>query len=107
DVVVVLRPPYQFNASTPGQRIAFSPFFGGHGYLPNLVDLPHQVNMRGAFVAAGPGIRKMDPVSGIRAIDLAPTIARLMDFPGPINARGKILFNLFLSSGKMGEWVLE
>ena len=107
DVVVVLRPPYQFNASTPGQRIAFSPFFGGHGYLPNLVDLPHQVNMRGAFVAAGPGIRKMDPVSGIRAIDLAPTIARLMDFPGPINARGKILFNLFLSSGKMGEWDWE
>jgi len=107
DVVVVLRPPYQFNASTPGKRIALTPFFGSHGYLPNLVDLPHQVNLRGVFLAAGPGIRKRDPVPGIRAIDLAPTIARLMDFPGPINARGKILFNLFLSSGKMGERVLE
>jgi hypothetical protein len=101
DVVVVLRPPYQFNASTPGQRIAFSPFFGGHGYLPDLVDLPHQVNMRGAFVAAGPGIRKQDPVPDIRAVDLAPTIAMLMGFTGPINARGKILFNLFPSSGNL------
>jgi predicted AlkP superfamily phosphohydrolase/phosphomutase len=95
DVVVVLRPPYQFNSSTPGKRIAFSPFFGSHGYLPDLVDLPHQVNMRGIFVAAGPGIRKQDPVTGIRAVDLAPTIASLMDFPGPIHARGKILFHLF------------
>ena len=41
DVVVVLRPPYQFDAATPGQRIAFSQFFGQHGYLPDLVDLEH------------------------------------------------------------------
>jgi predicted AlkP superfamily phosphohydrolase/phosphomutase len=95
DVVVVLRPPYQFNASTPGKRIALTPFFGSHGYLPDLVDLPHQVNMRGVFVAAGPGIRKQDPIPGIRAVDLAPTIASLMGIPGPANARGKILFNLF------------
>jgi predicted AlkP superfamily phosphohydrolase/phosphomutase len=97
DVVVVLRPPYQFNASTPGQRIALTPFFGSHGYLPDLVDLPHQVNLRGVFVAAGPGIRSQDPVTGVRAVDLAPTIARLMDFPGPIQARGNILFRLFAS----------
>ncbi len=42
DVVVVLRPPYQFDAATPGQRIAFSQFFGQHGYLPDLVDLDAQ-----------------------------------------------------------------
>jgi len=95
DVVVVLRPPYQFNASTPGKRIALTPFFGSHGYLPELVDLPHQVNLRGVFVAAGPGIRKQDPVAGIRAVDLAPTIARLMGIPDPTHARGKILFSLF------------
>ena len=34
DVVVVFRPPYQTDASTPGQLIAFSQFFGQHGYLP-------------------------------------------------------------------------
>jgi predicted AlkP superfamily phosphohydrolase/phosphomutase len=95
DVVVVLRPPYQFNASTPRKRIALTSFFGSHGYLPELVDIPHQVNLRAVFLAAGPGIRKQDPVPGIRAVDLAPTIAWLMGIPGPTHARGKILSFLF------------
>ncbi|MGE5138146.1 MAG: 5'-nucleotidase C-terminal domain-containing protein, partial [Rudaea sp.] len=103
DVVVVLRPPYQFDAATPGTRIAFSQFFGQHGYLPELVDLAHNINMHATFVAAGPGIRKQNPVSGIRAIDLAPTIAYLMGFAGPQNARGKILYQLFPSPGSLKE----
>ena len=103
DVVVVLRPPYQFDAATPGQRIAFSQFFGQHGYLPDLVDLDHNVNMHATFVAAGPGIRKQDPVAGIRAVDLSPTIAFLMDIPGPQNAKGKILYGLTSGAGKYKE----
>jgi 2',3'-cyclic-nucleotide 2'-phosphodiesterase (5'-nucleotidase family)/predicted AlkP superfamily phosphohydrolase/phosphomutase len=92
DVVVVTRPPYQFDAATPGVRIAFSQFFGQHGYLPNLVDLTHNVNLHGTFVAAGPSIRQRPPLAGVRAIDLAPTIAMLTGVPGPQNARGKILY---------------
>ena len=103
DVVVVLRPPYQFDAATPGQRIAFSQFFGQHGYLPNLVDLAHNVNMHATFIAAGPGIRKQEPVAGVRAIDLAPTIAFVMGIAGPQNARGKILYNLTTGQGKYKE----
>ena len=103
DVVVVLRPPYQSDAATPGQTIAFSQFFGQHGYLPNLVDIPHNVNMHATFVAAGPGIRHQDPVAGIRAVDLAPTIALLQGYPGPQNARGKILYQLFPSPGQLKE----
>lgn len=103
DVVVVLRPPYQFDAATPGQRIAFSQFFGQHGYLPELVDLAHNINMHATFVAAGAGIRHQDPVAGIRAIDLAPTIAFLMRIPGPQNARGRILYNLLPSPGQVKE----
>jgi 2',3'-cyclic-nucleotide 2'-phosphodiesterase (5'-nucleotidase family)/predicted AlkP superfamily phosphohydrolase/phosphomutase len=103
DVVVVLRPPYQFDAATPGQTIAFSQFFGQHGYLPDLVDLAHNVNMHGTFVAAGPGIRHQGPVAGIRAIDLAPTISLLMGIPGPQNARGSILYHLFTSPGQLKE----
>ncbi len=99
DVVVVFRPPYQTDAATPGQVIAPSQFFGQHGYLPDLVDLTHNVNMHGTFVAAGPGIRHQDPVAGIRAIDLAPTIAFLMNIPGPQNARGKILYQLLPRPG--------
>ncbi len=100
DVVVVLRPPYQFDAATPGQTIAFSQFFGQHGYLPDLVDLEHNVNMHAVFAASGPGIsgpgkRVGRVISDVRAVDLAPTIAFMMGIPGPVNARGKILYNLF------------
>ncbi|MGE5643098.1 MAG: 5'-nucleotidase C-terminal domain-containing protein [Byssovorax cruenta] len=100
DVVVVLRPPYQFDAATPGQTIAFSQFFGQHGYLPNLVDLAHNINMHATFVAAGPGISQQAPVAGVRAVDLAPTIAFLMNIPGPQNARGKIMYNLAPNPGR-------
>ena len=100
DVVVVLRPPYQFDAATPGQRIAFSQFFGQHGYFPDLVDIPHNVNMHATFVASGSGIRKQDPVAGIRAVDVAPTIAFLMGIPGPQNARGRILTELVPQPGR-------
>ena len=100
DVVVVLRPPYQFDAATAGQTIAFSQFFGQHGYLPGLVALDHNVNMHGVFVTAGPGIRKRGPVSGIHAVDVAPTISFLMNIPGPQNARGRILTELFPQPGR-------
>ncbi len=95
DVVVVLRPPYQFDAATVGQRIAFSQFFGQHGYLPNLVDLKHNVNMHATFIAGGPDIdRDDDKVRGVKAVDIAPTVAFLMDMPGPQNARGRILTDI-------------
>jgi 2',3'-cyclic-nucleotide 2'-phosphodiesterase (5'-nucleotidase family) len=104
DVVVVLRPPYQFDAATPGQRIAFSQFFGQHGYLPNLVDLAHNVNLHATFVAAGPGIQRSDvPVAGVRAIDLAPTLAFLLGVPGPQNARGSILYQIMPGGGRFKE----
>jgi 2',3'-cyclic-nucleotide 2'-phosphodiesterase (5'-nucleotidase family)/predicted AlkP superfamily phosphohydrolase/phosphomutase len=103
DVVVVLRPPYQFDAATPGQRIAFSQFFGQHGYLPDLVDRAHNVNMHAVFLAAGEGIRHQGDLKGVRAVDLAPTIAFLMGFPGPQNARGRILYELFPSPGQLKE----
>ncbi len=103
DVVVVLNPPYQFDAATFGQTIAFSQFFGQHGYLPETVDFASGVNMHATFVAAGPGIRHQGSVAGIRAVDLAPTISFLLNFPGPMNARGKILYDLLPSPGQYKE----
>lgn len=103
DVVVVLKPPYQFDAATFGQTIAFSQFFGQHGYLPDTVDFDSSVNMHATFVASGPGIRRQDPVHGVRAIDLAPTISFLMGIPGPLNARGRILYNLLPRPGQYKE----
>ncbi|HSD84927.1 MAG TPA: alkaline phosphatase family protein, partial [Anaerolineae bacterium] len=104
DVVVVLRPPYQFDAATPGQTIAFSQFFGQHGYMPELVDIAHNVNMHATFVAAGPGIvHSSTPVPGVRAVDLAPTLAFLLNIPGPQNARGRIMYNLAPGGGRYKE----
>ena len=95
DVVVVLRPPYQTDAQTPGQLVAPSQFFGQHGYLPDLVNLQRNINMHATFIAAGRGI-KTDKVAvtGVRAIDVAPTLAYLLGIPGPQNARGKILYKI-------------
>ena len=103
DVVVVLRPPYQFDAATPGQTIAFSQFFGQHGYPPELVQLNRGVNMHGTFVASGPGIRKRSPIRGVRAIDVVPTLSFLMGIPGPHNARGRILYEAVDSTARYRE----
>ena len=94
DVVVVTRPPYQSDAGTSGQAIALSHFFGQHGFLPDYVDLANNINMHATFVMSGPGIRHQVDVEGLRAIDVAPTLALLMGIDGPQNARGKILANL-------------
>jgi 2',3'-cyclic-nucleotide 2'-phosphodiesterase (5'-nucleotidase family)/predicted AlkP superfamily phosphohydrolase/phosphomutase len=95
DVVVVFHPPYQTDAQTPGQTIAFSQFFGQHGYTPDLVNLKRNVNMHGTFIASGENIRETGrKIRGVRAIDVAPTIAFLMGIPGPQNAQGKILYDI-------------
>ncbi|MGE5827336.1 MAG: 5'-nucleotidase C-terminal domain-containing protein [Micromonosporaceae bacterium] len=104
DVVVVFRPPYQTDAQTPGQLVAPSQFFGQHGYLPDLVNLERNINMHGTFIAGGPGIRKnKTPIPGVRAIDVAPTLAFLMGIPGPLNARGRILYPVVKGGDELRE----
>jgi 2',3'-cyclic-nucleotide 2'-phosphodiesterase (5'-nucleotidase family)/predicted AlkP superfamily phosphohydrolase/phosphomutase len=107
DVVVVSRPPYQFDAATLDKTIAFSQFFGQHGYLPDYVDLKDSINMHGTFVAAGPGIQHFSAAkTGIRAIDVAPTLSFLLGIQGPMNARGKILFSIVEDKANMREITL-
>ena len=84
--------------------IALSHFFGQHGYLPNYVDLKNNINMHATFVAG----RARDPstknnVKGLRAIDIAPTIAFLMNIPGPQNARGRILYDIVKHTDDLSE----
>jgi 2',3'-cyclic-nucleotide 2'-phosphodiesterase (5'-nucleotidase family) len=94
DVVVVTMPPYQSDAGTNDKVIALSHFFGQHGFLPNYVNMTGNINMHATFVAGGPGFKHKDDVKGLRAIDVAPTLAFLMDIPGPQNARGRILYDI-------------
>ena len=41
--------------------------------------------------------------AGVRAVDLAPTIAFMLGIPGPQNARGKILYSLLKNGGRYKE----
>jgi 2',3'-cyclic-nucleotide 2'-phosphodiesterase (5'-nucleotidase family)/predicted AlkP superfamily phosphohydrolase/phosphomutase len=103
DVVVVTRPPYQSDAGTPDKAVALSHFFGQHGYMPDMVDLKNNINMHATFVAGGPGIEEEDNARGLRAVDIAPTIAFLMDIPGPQNARGRILYDILEDADDLTE----
>ncbi len=103
DLAVILRPPYQSDAATSNTPIALSHFFGQHGYDPDLVNLANNVNMHATFVLGGPGVRKKDGMTGLRAIDVAPTLAFLMDIPGPQNARGRILYDAVVGTDELRE----
>jgi hypothetical protein len=91
DVVVVTRVPYEFDGNTVGTLVAPSKFFGQHGYLPDDVDLKHNINMHATFVGGGPDIEHVRSVRHVRAIDLAPTLAVLGGFNPPLQAQGKVL----------------
>lgn len=91
DVVVVSKVPYEFDGNKVGTLVAPSQFFGQHGYLPEDVDLKHNINMHATFVAGGPDITHASSVRGVRAIDLAPTLAVLGGFNPPLQAQGRVL----------------
>jgi 2',3'-cyclic-nucleotide 2'-phosphodiesterase (5'-nucleotidase family) len=95
DVVVFSYPPYQWDAQTPGTQVALSHFYGQHGYEPSLQDLDDDVNMRAAFMAAGPGIAQGVTVEDVRSIDLAPSLAYALGLPAPANASGQVRYDLF------------
>ena len=92
DVIAFAYPPYQFDASTPGTLIAPSHFFGQHGYVPDVKNLPANVNMRATFLAGGHGIAK--GAFSARSIDLAPTLAFMLDIPEPQHSQGKVLLRV-------------
>jgi 2',3'-cyclic-nucleotide 2'-phosphodiesterase (5'-nucleotidase family) len=92
DVVAFAYPPYEFDAETPGTLVARSSFFGQHGYVPDVQDLPSNTNMRATFLAGGEGIGR-GTVEGARSIDLAPTIAFMLGVPEPQQSQGIVLLD--------------
>ncbi len=90
DVVAFSYPPYQFDAATPGTLVARSAFFGQHGYVPDVQDLTSNTNMRATFLAGGEGIGR-GTLTGVRSIDLAPTIAFMLGVPVPQHSQGRVL----------------
>jgi predicted AlkP superfamily phosphohydrolase/phosphomutase len=96
DLVVAARPPYQFDAATPGQAVADAPFFGQHGFLPETVDLDQNINLHAVFIAAGPRVvSNKVSLDDVRAIDLAPTIAFALGLSPLADAEGRVLCEIF------------
>jgi 2',3'-cyclic-nucleotide 2'-phosphodiesterase (5'-nucleotidase family) len=93
DVVAFSYPPYQFDAATPGTPVALSAFFGQHGYVPDVQDLPNNINMRATFLAGGEGIGR-GTIDGVRSIDLAPTIAYILGVPEPQHSQGVVRLDI-------------
>ena len=98
--MVVTKVPYEFDGNTVGTLVAPSLFFGQHGYLPDDVDLRHNINMHATFVAGGPDIAHVRKVKGVRAVDLAPTLAVLGHFPPPLQAQGSVLTSILAGGDK-------
>ncbi len=96
DLVVFSYPPYQFDAETPGTLIAPSHFFGQHGYVPDVQDIPDSINMRATFLAGGEDIEK--GAVDARSIDLAPTLAYILGIPEPQFSEGKVLLDVVKGS---------
>jgi 2',3'-cyclic-nucleotide 2'-phosphodiesterase (5'-nucleotidase family) len=99
DLVVFAHPPYQFDAATPGTLVARSAFFGQHGYVPDVVNLEANINMRATFLAGGSAIRSKTVVNDMRAIDVAPTIAYILRIPVPQQSQGVVRLDI-LRGGK-------
>jgi 2',3'-cyclic-nucleotide 2'-phosphodiesterase (5'-nucleotidase family) len=99
DLVAFSYPPYQFDAATPGTLIAPSHFFGQHGYVPDVQDIPDAINMRATFLAGGEGIAK--GAVKARSIDLAPTLAYLLGIPEPQYSQGKVLRGIAKGGGSV------
>ncbi len=100
DVVAFSYPPYQFDAATPGTLVARSAFFGQHGYVPDVMDLSANVNMRATFIAGGGDIRPNHVAKDLRTIDLAPTIAYMLGVPMPQHSQGTVRLDLLRSGEK-------
>jgi 2',3'-cyclic-nucleotide 2'-phosphodiesterase (5'-nucleotidase family) len=94
DLVVFAYPPYEFDAATPGTLVALSAFFGQHGYVPDVQNLDASVNMRATFLAGGQAVQPNVVASGLRTIDLAPTMAYILGIPEPQHAEGVVRLDL-------------
>jgi arylsulfatase A-like enzyme len=59
---------------------------GTHGFFPQ------RLKMQTVWFVAGPGIASGKTISGIRQIDIAPTLSQALGIPVPKNAKGHIIF---------------
>ena len=88
DIYVELAAGYDFDPRiAPGALITEAQAYGNHGTNPE------QAAIRTLMIFNGPGIRAGQKLTNVHIIDFAPTLAWLLDFPGPKDATGRVLFD--------------
>lgn len=96
DVIVFLNLPYQFDFAEGGTPFRdTNVWWGAHGHLPQSGEGVANTDLHATFYASGPGVRHGTP-RYVRAIDLAPTIAYLLNIPAPSKAQGRVLTEIMV-----------
>jgi predicted AlkP superfamily phosphohydrolase/phosphomutase len=86
DIYVDLLPGYDFDAGAgPGALVAAREPHGNHGFNPL------RSSMRTIMVLNGPGLAAGQRLRGVRIIDFAPTLAKLLGLPPLKDATGRVL----------------
>lgn len=97
DLVLVTEPPHTFWPATWGSYLR--PLLGwergAHGYAP---DHPE---MGGIFFALGRGVPRGVRVGAVRAIDVAPTVSRLLGIEPPAQSEGVPIPELVPGEGSL------
>ena len=92
DIYVELSAGYDFDPRIAAAALitATQPY-GNHGANPE------QAAMHTLMVFNGPGVRPGQKLAGVRIIDFAPTLARLLNLPRPRDATGRVLFDALVA----------
>ncbi|MFX0024637.1 MAG: hypothetical protein ACFE9S_20155, partial [Candidatus Hermodarchaeota archaeon] len=110
DLIYFLKPPYSIfdgnldslnSSSFSKNQLSESEvndsktFFGAHAYyLPSTKFNNYSISA--PFIICGPGIKEGFKLKdSINLIDVAPTLANLLQIPRPRNSQGKVLYDIF------------
>jgi len=91
DLVVMTKPPFTFASADGAEGVTedvlsfFGWDFGGHGYAPELPD------MGAIFMAKGRGVAPGRSIDVVHQIDVAPTVAALLDIEPPAQSEGRVI----------------
>jgi predicted AlkP superfamily pyrophosphatase or phosphodiesterase len=78
-------PSTAYDSANIVRRFNLSVGSGNHGFFPL------RVKMQTVWFVTGPGIVAGKEVGGMRQIDIAPTLSRLLGIPAPANAKGHVI----------------
>lgn len=87
DLYLDLRRGYYLAAGTSGAALRTRPANTAGGHMLD----PRRPDLHAVFFAAGPGLKRGATIGGIRQIDVAPTVTRLLGIQPPAQATGRVL----------------